>query len=239
MTVLEVEAAKVDRLLPDETGYVITVSTKLYNEIDEHKTNREFGGAQIFLSVEEFTWLERWIQLRKHLAPKNDLVFATKGDGPVKSLVRHLQTAWAQMGLPGRPSFTDIRTAVSAHAKNHHTAETRIRLARYMCHDTSTADRFYSMVLNRRQGQQIREQFMEVTDTASSSRPSTRPSTSIPHATSSTDSSAHSTPEVQLKHTPPEQELEKMKVARRMVVMISPLQRAKQYGSKKRYLRKT
>jgi len=33
----------------------------------------------------------------------------------VKNMVRYLQTAWAQMGLPGRPTFTDLRTAVAAH----------------------------------------------------------------------------------------------------------------------------
>jgi len=33
MTVPEVEAAKKDLLLPTETGYVITVCTKLYNEV--------------------------------------------------------------------------------------------------------------------------------------------------------------------------------------------------------------
>ncbi|TNN32709.1 hypothetical protein EYF80_057128 [Liparis tanakae] len=55
MTVPEVEAAKVDRL----RHHCIS-------------TNRDFGGAQIFLSCEEFTWLERWIQRRKFLGPKND-----------------------------------------------------------------------------------------------------------------------------------------------------------------------
>jgi len=33
MTVSEVEAAKKDPLLPTDTGYVITVCTKLYNEV--------------------------------------------------------------------------------------------------------------------------------------------------------------------------------------------------------------
>ncbi|XP_056298488.1 uncharacterized protein LOC130211638 [Pseudoliparis swirei] len=107
MTVPEVEAAKQDPLLPTDTGYVIT--------IDEHKTNTDFGGAQIFLTFEEFSWLERWLEIRKHLSPKNRRVFVTRGDGPVKNMVRYLQTAWAQMGLPGRPTFTDLRTAVSAH----------------------------------------------------------------------------------------------------------------------------
>ncbi|TNN46712.1 hypothetical protein EYF80_043071 [Liparis tanakae] len=95
MTVSEVEAAKKDRLLPTDSGYAIT----------------------IFLTFEEFSWLERWLEVRKNLDPKNQRVFVTKGGGPVKNMVRHLQMAWAQMGLPGRPTFTDLRTSVSAHAK--------------------------------------------------------------------------------------------------------------------------
>ncbi|TNN32943.1 hypothetical protein EYF80_056893 [Liparis tanakae] len=54
MTVPEVEAARSGPRLHTDTGYVIT--------IDEHKTNREFGGAQIFLTFEEFSWLERWLE---------------------------------------------------------------------------------------------------------------------------------------------------------------------------------
>ncbi|TNN30615.1 hypothetical protein EYF80_059233 [Liparis tanakae] len=114
--------------------------------IDNHKTNREFGGAQIFLTLEEFSWLERWLLVRLNLGPKNNLVFITKGAGPVKNMVRYLQMAWGQMGLPGRPNFTDIRTAVSAHAKNLHTSGTRNRLAHFMCHNTETADRFYALM---------------------------------------------------------------------------------------------
>jgi len=65
--------------------------------------------------LEEFSCLERWLEVRKHLSPKNQRVFVTRGDGPVKNLVRYLQMAWAQMGLPGQPTFTDLRTSVAAH----------------------------------------------------------------------------------------------------------------------------
>ncbi|XP_056298970.1 uncharacterized protein LOC130211950 [Pseudoliparis swirei] len=148
MTVPEVEAARQAPLLPTETGFVIT--------IDEHKTNKDVGGAQIFLTCDEFSWLERWIQVRKNLGPKNQRVFVTKGAGPVKNLVRYFQTAWAQMGLPGRPTFTDIRTAVSGHAKNILNKGSRNRLARFMCHDTATADRYYAFMLDRKQARQMR-----------------------------------------------------------------------------------
>ncbi|TNN42867.1 hypothetical protein EYF80_046938 [Liparis tanakae] len=107
MTVSEVEAAKAARLLPTETGYVIT--------IDEHKINRDFGGAQIFLTFQEFSWLERWLEVRKRLVSKSKRVFITRGGRPLKNLVRYMQTVWAHMGLPGQPTFTDLRTAVSGH----------------------------------------------------------------------------------------------------------------------------
>ncbi|TNN35406.1 hypothetical protein EYF80_054431 [Liparis tanakae] len=114
-------------LRDDFYGYLSAFICSIYGHrpgIDQHKTNRDFGGAQIFLTLDEFSWLERWIQVRKSLGPKNDRVFITKGDGPVKNMVRYFQMAWAQMGLPGRPTCTDIRTAVSAHARNFHTTGT-------------------------------------------------------------------------------------------------------------------
>lgn len=85
-------------------------------QVDEHKTNREFGGAQIFLTFAEFAWLEEWIKIRARSRPSTDAVLITKrGRGPVKGLSRHMQMAWFSMGLPGSPTFTDLRTAVSAH----------------------------------------------------------------------------------------------------------------------------
>ncbi|TNN29881.1 hypothetical protein EYF80_059969 [Liparis tanakae] len=159
MTVSEVEVAKEAHLLPNETGYIIT--------IDEHKTNRDFGGAQIFLTVQEFDWLERWLKVRKRMGSKSERVFVTRGDKPLKNLVRYMQTAWAHMGLPGRPTFTDLRTAVSGHVRNIHNETNRDRLARFMCHSTSTADRFYSLSLDRSQARDLRGHFDEVTSSIS------------------------------------------------------------------------
>lgn len=81
-----------------------------------------FRAAQLFLLPEEFQWLERWVALRPRVKPKpqNDLVFCTAGKGPMKNLNENFQKAWAEMGLPGKPTFTDVRRAVSGHRKNVH-----------------------------------------------------------------------------------------------------------------------
>ncbi|TNN33240.1 hypothetical protein EYF80_056599 [Liparis tanakae] len=131
------------------------------DRIDEHKTNRDFGGAQIFLTFQEFSWLERLLQVRKRLVSKSKRVFITRGGRPLKNLVRYMQTVWAHMGLLGRPTFTDPRTAVSGHVKNIHNETNRDQLARFMCHSTSTADRFYSLVLDRSQAMELRGHFDE------------------------------------------------------------------------------
>jgi len=53
-------------------------------------------------------------------------------------------------------------------AKNVHNETTRDQLARFMCHNTSTADRFYSLVLDRSQAKELRGHFEEVTASSSS-----------------------------------------------------------------------
>lgn len=71
--------------------------------------------AQIFLKVEEFCWLEKWLNIRAGLNPNTNLVFCIGSRGCDKYLVRFLQRAWADMTLPGVPTFTDIRTTVAHH----------------------------------------------------------------------------------------------------------------------------
>ncbi|XP_028419527.1 uncharacterized protein LOC114545461 [Perca flavescens] len=82
--------------------------------INKRKTNKHFGPAHIYLDQEEFSRMERWLAIREEHSPPNDFVFFTAGKGPVKNMVRYMQTVWVEMGLEGRPNFTDLRTAVSA-----------------------------------------------------------------------------------------------------------------------------
>ncbi|KAJ8362181.1 hypothetical protein AAFF_G00390790 [Aldrovandia affinis] len=91
MTVSEVLQAEGD----ETVGYVINVN--------QHKTNRQFGAAQIYLEPTEYRWMRTWVDLRKARAPQNNLFFTMTGKGPAKSLL---------------PTFTDIRTAVSTYVRN-------------------------------------------------------------------------------------------------------------------------
>lgn len=93
--------------------------------MENHKTNRSFGVAQLYLKSDEFQWLTRWIAVRAGLGPSCDLVFFTPGDGPVKKLVHSAQRAWKEMGLAGRPTMTDIRTSVATLVSRIHRASQR------------------------------------------------------------------------------------------------------------------
>lgn len=69
----------------------------------------------MFLTEEEFGWLERWVAVMKKVSgPKNDFVLYTKGKLPSKNLNTYMRTAWADMGLKSEISFTLIRSAVSS-----------------------------------------------------------------------------------------------------------------------------
>ncbi|XP_039649855.1 uncharacterized protein LOC120555240 [Perca fluviatilis] len=122
--------------------------------------------------------MERWLAIRSQHSPPNDYVFFTAGKGPVKNMVRYMQTAWAEMGLEGRPNFIDIRTAVSAHTKNVHSKEVRKEMAVFMCHNVSTADKFYALNLSVGQCRAIRARFEEVAATPEEESSSALPSTS-------------------------------------------------------------
>ncbi|XP_062414059.1 uncharacterized protein LOC134135276 isoform X1 [Pungitius pungitius] len=158
MTVTEVlHAAEEEECEADtitDPGYVISVA--------EHKTNRDFGAAQIYLRAEEYSWFKKWLAVRGKCNPTTDHFMVGDGGGPVTNLLQCMQGAWIEMGLPGRPNFMDLRTAVAAHAKNFHPEDVRRRIATFMCHDVSTADRFYTLVLNPRQAKQLRIQLEEV-----------------------------------------------------------------------------
>ncbi|MEQ2185795.1 hypothetical protein GOODEAATRI_021887, partial [Goodea atripinnis] len=111
--------------------------------IAEHKTNKAFGYAQIYLDPTEFSWLERWIELRAQLNPKSNLVFISGSKTPAKNM-----------------------------AKNFHPPEIRSRLSAVMCHDTATADKFYVRHLNMEQSHEIRRLFEEATHGAPGPAPS-------------------------------------------------------------------
>ncbi|XP_047191692.1 uncharacterized protein LOC124850793 [Scophthalmus maximus] len=122
MTDNEVEEAKT---LGQDRGYLL--------HIKEHKTNRTFGEAQMFLNPAEFAWMA----VKKSLPDANQFVLYTKGKGPSKNLNGNLQSAWKDMGLAGVINFTLIRMAVATYIQN------KGKRSQTLCHDTRMADKYY------------------------------------------------------------------------------------------------
>nr|XP_021331040.1 uncharacterized protein LOC110439393 [Danio rerio] len=150
LTIQEVEEASRS---PDESSYV--------NNITTHKTNRAFGAAQLSLNREKYSWFRRFLALRAGLPGGSQATyfFFTSRASPCRTLNKHFQSAWVSMGLPGKPTFTDVRTAIATHAKNAHSSEDRRKVAQFMCHDTSTSDKFYALHLGPLQAREPRRLF--------------------------------------------------------------------------------
>ncbi|XP_027867842.1 uncharacterized protein LOC114141482 isoform X2 [Xiphophorus couchianus] len=115
----------------------------------------------VFLTHEELGWIQRWMEIRALLRPRCDLVFFNTNHRHVKNITLFARNAWAAMLLPGRPSLTDIRTAVATMCRNTHSSEVRTQMSRVMCHDTRTADRFYAMQLDVNQMAEMRRRFAQ------------------------------------------------------------------------------
>ncbi|XP_073802842.1 uncharacterized protein [Danio rerio] len=150
LTIQEVEEASRS---PDESAYVINITTP--------KTNRAFGAAQLSLNREEYSWFRRFLALRAGLPGGSQATyfFFTSRASPCRTLNKYFQSAWLSMGLPGKPTFTDVRSAIATHAKNAHSSEDRRKVAQFMCHDTSTSDKFYALHLGPLQAREGRRLF--------------------------------------------------------------------------------
>ncbi|XP_073805196.1 uncharacterized protein [Danio rerio] len=150
LTIQEVEEASRS---PDESAYVINITT--------HKTNRAFGAAQLSLNREEYSWFRRFLALQAGLPGGSQATyfFFTSRASPCRTLNKYFQSAWISMGLPGKPTFTEVWTAIATHAKNAHSSEDRRKVAQFMCHDTSTSDKFYALHLGLLQARERRRLF--------------------------------------------------------------------------------
>lgn len=86
-------------------------------QISAHKTNQAFGAAQLAMDAEEYGWLEEFLSMRSTLVGGKDAhyFFFTSKPSSCKNLNQYFQEAWAGMGLPGTPTFTDVRTSIATH----------------------------------------------------------------------------------------------------------------------------
>ncbi|XP_057184866.1 uncharacterized protein LOC130551313 [Triplophysa rosa] len=148
MTIQEVMEAKRSST---ENAFLINIKT--------HKTNELYGPAQIILKEEE--WALRFLHLKDQLPGGlgAKFLFFVSTPNPCKNLNNYFQEAWKAMGLPGCPTFTDVRTSISSHAKFTHAPENRLKLCKFMCHDVRTADKFYVTNLTAKQAVEHRRLF--------------------------------------------------------------------------------
>ncbi|RXN15049.1 hypothetical protein ROHU_028371 [Labeo rohita] len=150
ITIQEVLAAQKST---SQKAYLINVTS--------HKTNQAFGPAQIALTEEEYGWVQRFLRLKDQLPGGTEAkyFFFTSTPNPCKNLNNYFQEAWKSMGLPGCPTFTDIRTSIASHAKFTHSNEDRLKISKFMCHDVKTADKFYVTNLSAHQAMEHRRLF--------------------------------------------------------------------------------
>nr|XP_054588486.1 uncharacterized protein LOC107382035 [Nothobranchius furzeri] len=105
--------------------------------------------------------MERWLAIRRQLKPEGDLFFFGATAQPNKNLVRYMQAACEEMGLSGKPTFTDLRTG----AKERHVPQVRELISATMCHDVRMADTFYAVVLDPAKCAALRGMFEQATYT--------------------------------------------------------------------------
>ena len=163
-------------------GYII--------HVQDHKTAKTFGEAQLVLTIKEFSWVMRWMGIKEGLSgPQNEFFLFTSGKQASKNLNAHLKRAWADAGLETAVTFTILRTALADNIKHHQDPESRSILARFMCHDVSTADRFYANTPGIKEALKIRSMFRAA---AAAAAASSSEGGLPPSATSEEDSGAES-----------------------------------------------
>ncbi|XP_012715194.2 uncharacterized protein LOC105923806 [Fundulus heteroclitus] len=150
MTVSEVDEAQKEATVGD-VGFVINVK--------KHKTNQAFGPAQLYLTPEEFSWVEQWVLVREKLNPPTDLLLFTENFTKIEKLIVPMQAAWRDMGLPGCPTFNDFLTSTATYARNILSPSTWSNISKTVCHGTRSADKHHALHLSALQLAQIREDF--------------------------------------------------------------------------------
>ncbi|KAF7214730.1 transcript variant X2 [Nothobranchius furzeri] len=169
-------AAFISSIYGHRTGVISNMTVKeVTNARKKAKEDSPGFVINVFLKPDEFAWMERWLAVRQKLKPEGDLVFFGATAQPNKNLVHFLQTAWEEMGLSGKPTFTDLRTAIASHAKERHIPQVRELISAAMCHDVRTADKFYTVFLDPVKCAAMRDMFEEATSTQGSTREAPAP----------------------------------------------------------------
>ncbi|KAK1876435.1 Hydroxycinnamoyltransferase 2 [Dissostichus eleginoides] len=133
---------------PEKNDYLL--------KMEDHKTNESFGTAKMLLSDQEYGWLMDIIHLKTKWANGKKMskyVFFNTTFSPDKNLTKYVKRVWSEMHLKGEATFTSLRSAVATFARDRHGEDSQDRksMARLMCHDTATSDKFYTMDLTMEQ----------------------------------------------------------------------------------------
>ncbi|XP_077385464.1 uncharacterized protein LOC144023655 [Festucalex cinctus] len=149
--------------------------------IDDHKTAKKLGQATVNLNLSEYNWLKELCSGYCCRAGPKRFAFHEPSGEPVVKAVNYLDAAWCDASLPRPITFGLIRSVVWTHATLYLSEEQRRRVAKSMCHDPATAERFYVALPNETEGFAIREWRLEALQKAlAAERTDQRESSSLP-----------------------------------------------------------
>ncbi|XP_070998483.1 uncharacterized protein [Oncorhynchus clarkii lewisi] len=102
---------------------------------------------QMSLTKEEYSWFSDFLKF-KHCLPggkKAQYFFFNSTNTEIKNLPVYLREAWKEMGLPGSPTFTDLRTSIFSHVKNVVPNADGETLSDFVRHDSRTEAKRYAV----------------------------------------------------------------------------------------------
>ncbi|CAK6978026.1 uncharacterized protein LOC115570283 [Scomber scombrus] len=120
----------------------------LLTQVANHKTAQSYGPASVTLSEELYQHLLDYMDQSKCLPGREKgpaTAFFNRLGGTYERMGDNFTREWRRFGLPGSPTLSDIRTAISTAVEHNLDQKERMDVHRSMCHDTATATRFYAI----------------------------------------------------------------------------------------------
>ena len=102
--------------------FPLQVSACLFrSQVKDHETKESFGHALIPLTKREYMWFYRLMyNLHNHQTSDSELVFSNTNGGPYHEILTAFQNCWESFGLPGRPTFSLLRSSISTCVRRFH-----------------------------------------------------------------------------------------------------------------------
>ncbi|KAJ8348510.1 hypothetical protein SKAU_G00270990 [Synaphobranchus kaupii] len=113
-----------------------------------HKMAAAFGKANMSLEAKDWAGLKAFVELGSSLPrfQKNPTrLFFDGRRGEMRKLGEYFTMVWTGLQVPGVPTLTDVRTALSTYTDKTLQPKEQEGVANMMCHDVVTAKRFYVM----------------------------------------------------------------------------------------------